>query len=148
MSNESFYMTRDEALDNMIEIEIDSSDSFNILRETLERIGIASRQENTLYQSVHILHKQGRYYLAHFKEMFLLDGKPSTLTEEDTRRRNRIAALLQGWGLLTIVEPEMVVNQSDLNKIKILSKKERSDWNIVSKYSIGGSNKKNEKEAS
>ena len=137
MTTESLYMTREEALDNMIEVQLPNEDSFNILRETLERIGIASRQDNTLYQSVHILHKQGHYYIAHFKEMFLLDGKPSTLTEEDIRRRNRIAALLQDWGLLEILEPEKVMNQSDLNKIKILSRRERDEWNIVSKYSIG-----------
>lgn len=134
---EEFNMTRDEALESMIEVTLPNEDSFNIVRETLERIGVSSRNEPVLYQSVHILHKQGRYYLAHFKELFALDGKPTTFSREDKRRRNRIAVLLEDWDLLDIEESEKVKDQADMNKIKIIKKDEKEDYDLVPKYQIG-----------
>jgi hypothetical protein len=128
---------------NMLEISLDQPDDFLKIKETLSRIGVSSKREhNTLYQSVHILHKQGRYFLPHFKEMFLLDGKPSSLTLDDIARRNTIAVLLQDWGLLRIVNFGGYTDVCSLKQIKIISHKDKSDWVLLTKYSIGQVKKK------
>ena len=121
----------------MVEIKLNQPDDFLKVRETLTRIGVASRNENKLYQSCHILHKQGRYYIVHFKELFLLDGKNSDFSENDMQRRNRITKLLSDWGLVNIVNDEMVENASSISQIKILPHKEKAQWELVPKYSIG-----------
>lgn len=123
-----------------VEITLDDEDAFLKVRETLTRIGVSSRKEKVLYQSCHILHKQGRYVILHFKELFSLDGKPSTITENDLQRRNAITNLLEDWGLLKILEEEkekIKNNLAPLHQIKILPFKEKSEWNLVSKYTIG-----------
>ena len=107
------------------------------VRETLSRIGVASRKEKKLYQSCHILHKQGRYYIVHFKELFALDGKTANLTQNDVQRRNRIAQLLSDWGLVSIVDDEAVTDIAPLNQIKVLAYKEKNEWELESKYNIG-----------
>lgn len=134
-------MNRDDVLDNMIEVKLNSNQDFLILKETLERIGVASKKDKTLYQTVHVLHKQGHYYLAHFKELMALDGKPTTLSDEDIKRRNKIAALLEDWELVQIKDPEKVVSQADLSKIKIISRKEKENWELAPKYNIGAKKK-------
>lgn len=121
----------------MVEVKLNQPDDFLKVRETLTRIGVASRNENKLYQSCHILHKQGRYYIVHFKELFLLDGKGSDFSENDMQRRNRITKLLSDWGLVNIVNEEMVDNASSISQIKILPHKEKAEWELVPKYSIG-----------
>ncbi len=121
----------------MVEIKLNQPDDFLKVRETLTRIGVASRNENKLYQSCHILHKQGKYYIVHFKELFLLDGKNSDFSENDMQRRNRITKLLSDWGLVTIVNEEMVEDASSISQIKILPHKEKAQWELVPKYSIG-----------
>lgn len=124
--------------DYMLEVTLEEPDDFLKIKETLTRIGIASkRDENTLFQSCHILHKQGRYFIVHFKELFMLDGKPSNFTQDDFGRRNTITTLLSDWGLLTIVDPSNATYKSTLKQIKIISHKEKSDWSLMSKYSIG-----------
>ena len=121
-----------------VEIKLASDDMFLKIKETLTRVGIASRKDNTLYQSCHILHKRGRYAIVHFKELFILDGKQSTFEEEDIARRNVIAGLICQWGLADLVNPdELPENKSALSQVKILSHKEKSDWTLVSKYSVG-----------
>lgn len=121
-----------------IEVDLSSPDDFLKIAETLTRIGIASHKNKKLYQSCHILHKQGRYVILHFKELFLLDGKNSTLTDEDIARRNRIVLLLEEWGLLTIFEDrENAQPAAPMNSIKIIPFKEKSSWECISKYSIG-----------
>jgi hypothetical protein len=123
-----------------VEITLDDEDAFLKVRETLTRIGVSSRKEKVLYQSCHILHKQGRYVILHFKELFSLDGKPSTITENDLQRRNAITNLLEEWGLLKILEEEkekIENNLAPLHQIKILPFKEKHEWNLVSKYTIG-----------
>ena len=130
--------------DQMIEITLNEPDDFLKVRETLTRIGVASRKEKKLYQSCHILHKQGRYYIVHFKELFALDGKETNLTENDIGRRNRIASLLKDWGLININGE--VQNMSPLSQIKIISFKEKSEWTLETKYNIG--KKKEEEEQS
>ena len=122
---------------SMLEITIPEPDSFLKIKETLTRIGVASKKENVLYQSCHILHKQGCYFIVHFKEIFNLDGKVSTITLEDISRRNTIAFLLQEWKLLTITNPENYLDRSPLNNIKILAFKDKRDWDLVAKYEIG-----------
>ncbi len=131
-----------------IEVTLTKPDSFNIVRESLTRIGVAAKNENILYQSAHILHKQGRYSIVHFKELFALDGKPSTITENDYQRRNTIAKLLQQWELLKILPPEGTPTVSlvemvcaPLSQIKIISFKDKADWQLVAKYSIGNKKK-------
>lgn len=127
-------------LSHMVEILLDKEDDFLKVKETLTRIGVASKREKKLFQSCHILHKQGRYYLVHFKELFELDGKPSDFRDnvEDIARRNTIANLLQQWNLLTLVDDSKTqAPVADLSKIKILPFKEKGDWELVSKYSIG-----------
>ncbi len=121
----------------MVEIKLNQPDDFLKVRETLTRIGVASRNENKLYQSCHILHKQGKYYIVHFKELFLLDGKNSDFSENDMQRRNRNTKLLSCWGLVTIVNEEMVEDASSISQIKILPHKEKAQWELVPKYSIG-----------
>jgi hypothetical protein len=121
-----------------VEITLQDEESFLKVRETLTRIGISSRKEKILYQSCHILHKQGRYAIIHFKELFALDNKPTDISENDIERRNAIANLLEEWGLLKIVEPDFdEQNMAPINQIKILSYKEKDDWELVSKYTIG-----------
>jgi len=127
-----------DILDSLIEVKIDGEESFLKIKETLTRIGVASRKENKLYQSCHIFHKQGHYYIVHFKEMFLIDGKPSNFSEEDMGRRNKIAELLQDWGLLKIVEPERIKQPlAPMNQIKVLNYKEKDQWTLEAKYQIG-----------
>ena len=123
--------------DMMIEVILNEPDDFLKVRETLTRIGVASRKEKKLYQSCHILHKQGRYYIVHFKELFALDGKKANLTQNDVQRRNRIAQLLSDWGLIDVVNPEKITEIAPLNQIKVLSYKEKNEWELETKYSIG-----------
>ena len=124
---------------DLVEVTLGEKDDFLKVRETLTRIGVASKKDKILYQSCHILHKQGKYYIVHFKELFALDGKPTDISENDLSRRNAIAKLLEDWGLIKIVnkrqieEPEPIF----LSQIKILSHKEKNDWNLVPKYNIG-----------
>lgn len=125
-------------IETLLEIKLGEEDDFLKVRETLTRIGVASRKDKTLYQSCHILHKQGKFYIVHFKEMFALDGKPTNFSDEDKGRRNTIAKLLEDWGLITIVDPEQAKTpQTALNQIKILPHKEKNEWTLVQKYAIG-----------
>ena len=123
--------------DDMLEVTIKQPDDFLKVRETLTRIGVASRKDKTLYQSCHILHKQGKYYIVHFKELFALDGKKATLVENDIQRRNTIAILLQDWSLIEIVQPQSAENKAPLSQIKVLPFKEKKEWNLSAKYNIG-----------
>ena len=125
------------AQDKMLEVVLNEPDDFLKVRETLTRIGVASRKEKKLYQSCHILHKQGRYYIVHFKELFALDGKHANLTANDVQRRNRIARLLADWGLISVVKAESVSDIAPLNQIKVLAYKEKGDWILEQKYNIG-----------
>ena len=127
--------------DMMVEVLLNEPDDFLKVRETLTRIGVASRKEKKLYQSCHILHKQGRYYLVHFKELFALDGKHANLTINDVQRRNRITKLLSDWGLIGIVSEDAVMDIAPLNQIKVLSYKDKGDWILEQKYNIGKKNK-------
>ena len=128
--------------DQMVEVTLNEPDDFLKVRETLTRIGVASRKEKKIYQSCHILHKQGRYYLVHFKELFALDGKHANLTSNDVQRRNRIAQLLADWGLVGIVNADMIQDIAPLNQIKVLSYKDKGDWILETKYNIGAKKKK------
>jgi len=121
----------------MLEVTIKQPDDFLKVRETLTRIGVASRKDKTLYQSCHILHKQGKYYIVHFKELFALDGKKSTLTLNDIQRRNTIALLLQDWSLIDVVKKEATENKAPLSQIKVLPFKEKKEWSLSAKYNIG-----------
>ena len=121
----------------MLEVTLNQPDDFLKIRETLSRIGVASRKDKTLFQSCHILHKQGKYYIVHFKELFALDGKKATLIENDVQRRNTIAVLLQDWNLLTIVKADEAKNKAPLSQIKIIAFKEKNEWNLQAKYNIG-----------
>ena len=123
--------------DQIVEVTLNEPDDFLKVRETLTRIGVASRKEKKLYQSCHILHKQGRYYIVHFKELFALDGKHANLTSNDVQRRNRIARLLADWGLIAVVKPDSVADIAPLNQIKVLSYKDKGDWSLEQKYNIG-----------
>jgi hypothetical protein len=123
--------------DDMVEVSLGEPDDFLKVRETLTRIGVASRKEKKLYQSCHILHKQGKYYIVHFKELFALDGKKANLSDNDVQRRNRIIQLLSDWGLVTIAQKESVADVAPLSQIKVLSFKEKSEWTLESKYNIG-----------
>ena len=122
---------------DMLEVTIKQPDDFLKVRETLTRIGVASRKDKTLFQSCHILHKQGKYYITHFKELFALDGKKSTLVENDIQRRNTISILLQDWSLIDILDKSKVENKAPLSQIKVLPFKEKGDWNLLAKYNIG-----------
>ena len=123
--------------DQMIEVKLGEPDDFLKVRETLTRIGVASRKEKKLYQSCHILHKQGRYFIVHFKELFALDGKHANLTSNDVQRRNRITQLLSDWGLIEVVNAETITEIATLNQIKVLAFKEKNDWTLETKYNIG-----------
>lgn len=126
---------------SMLEITLNEPDDFLKIRETLTRIGVASRKDQKLYQSCHILHKQGRYFIVHFKELFLLDGKPSNLLLNDIQRRNTIATLLADWGLVTFVTADQAKDIAPLRQIKVIPYKEKSQWQLCPKYNIGNSNK-------
>ena len=132
--------------DKMVEVNLKEPDDFLKVRETLTRIGVASRKEKKLYQSCHILHKQGRYYIVHFKELFALDGKHANLTSNDVQRRNRITRLLADWGLISVVNPDSVSDIAPLNQIKVLAFKDKGDWILEQKYNIGKKGKKEETE--
>jgi len=123
--------------DMMLEVTLKEPDDFLKVRETLTRIGVASRKERKLYQSCHILHKRGKYYIVHFKELFALDGKPTNITQNDVQRRNRISKLLSDWGLVEITRAEEAEDLAPLNQIKVLSFKDKGDWTLESKYNIG-----------
>jgi len=123
----------------MLEVTLREPDDFLKVRETLTRIGVASRRENKLFQSCHILHKQGRYFIVHFKELFLLDGKPSNLMGNDLGRRNTIVTLLSDWGLVEPVNPEQLKDTAPLRQIKIISYRDKDDWELCAKYNIGAS---------
>ena len=123
--------------EHMLEVTLKEPDDFLKVRETLSRIGVASRKEKKLYQSCHILHKQGKYYIVHFKELFALDGKHANLTINDVQRRNRIINLLSDWGLISILKPESISDVAPLNQIKVLSYKDKGDWTLETKYNIG-----------
>ena len=140
MSEDSFNWSPEM----MLEVTLNQPDDFLKIRETLSRIGVASRKDKTLFQSCHILHKQGKYYIVHFKELFALDGKQTNLTENDIGRRNRIANLLKDWGLVTIPNGEQQ-NMSPLSQIKIISFKDKKDWELKTKYNIGKNIKPEEK---
>ena len=122
---------------DMVEVTLSEPDDFLKVRETLTRIGVASRKEKKIYQSCHILHKRGKYYIVHFKELFALDGKQTNLSINDVQRRNRIASLLSDWGLLSIISTDKIDTIAPLNQIKVLSFKEKGDWILESKYNIG-----------
>ena len=122
---------------SMIEVALKEPDDFLKVRETLTRIGVASRKEKKIYQSCHILHKRGKYYIVHFKELFALDGKQTNLSTNDVQRRNRIASLLSDWGLLSIITTDKIDTIAPLNQIKVLSFKEKGEWILESKYNIG-----------
>jgi len=128
--------------DQMIEISLGEPDDFLKVRETLTRIGVASRKEKKIYQSCHILHKQGRYFIVHFKELFALDGKHANLTQNDVQRRNRIVQLLVDWGLVDILNADKIQDIAPLNQIKVLSYKDKGDWILETKYNIGSKKKK------
>jgi hypothetical protein len=123
--------------DSMVEVGLKEPDDFLKVRETLTRIGVASRKEKKLYQSCHILHKQGRYYIVHFKELFALDGKKANLSLNDVQRRNRIVQLLGDWGLVSVSSKESITDVAPLSQIKVLAYKEKGDWTLESKYNIG-----------
>ena len=123
--------------EKMVEVQLKEPDDFLKVRETLTRIGVASRKDKKLFQSCHILHKQGKYYIVHFKELFALDGKKATLTDNDIQRRNTIAVLLTDWNLITIVKPEAATDKAPLSQIKVLPFKEKKEWNLSAKYNIG-----------
>ena len=123
--------------DLMVEVQLNEPDDFLKVRETLTRIGVASRKEKKLYQSCHILHKQGRYYIVHFKELIALDGKHANLTPNDVQRRNRITQLLSDWGLIEVVKADSIGDIAPLNQIKVLSFKEKDEWTLETKYNIG-----------
>jgi hypothetical protein len=127
-----------ELLDSLIEVKIAEEEDFLKIKETLTRIGVASRKEKKLYQSCHIFHKQGKYYIVHFKEMFTIDGKPSNFSDEDKGRRNKIIQLLQEWGLLKVVDPERINEPlASMSQIKIINHKEKHEWTLETKYNMG-----------
>lgn len=123
--------------EQMVEVNLSEPDDFLKVRETLTRIGVASRKDKVLYQSCHILHKQGKYYIVHFKELFALDGKRANLSENDVQRRNRIVKLLSDWGLIAVVDENKIEDMAPLNQIKVISYKEKEDWVLETKYNIG-----------
>tara|TARA_B100000902_G_scaffold133403_1_gene131928 strand:+ start:247 stop:678 length:432 start_codon:yes stop_codon:yes gene_type:complete len=137
MSLESEYQW---SADKMVEVLLSEPDDFLKVRETLTRIGVASRKEKKLYQSCHILHKQGKYYIVHFKELFALDGKKANLSVNDVQRRNRIVQLLSDWGLVSILNSDSVTDIAPLNQIKVISYRDKSDWMLETKYNIGKKN--------
>jgi len=132
--------------DQMIEVTLGEPDDFLKVRETLTRIGVASRKEKKIYQSCHILHKQGRYFIVHFKELFALDGKHANLTVNDVQRRNRIIQLLCDWGLITVLNADKITDIAPLNQIKVLAYKEKGEWILETKYNIGKKKKPEEQQ--
>jgi len=125
-------------LNKFVEVRLEEQDDFLKVKETLTRIGVSSRKEKVLYQSCHILHKQGKYYIVHFKEMFSLDGKPSNITENDIQRRNTIARLLEQWGLVEILNNDTIANNvAPIHQIKIIPFKEKDEWELIAKYNMG-----------
>ena len=125
-------------INSLVEVTLNNPDDFLKVRETLTRIGVASKKEKTLYQSCHILHKQGRYYIVHFKELFALDGKPSNITESDVARRNTIIKLLKEWELVEILQPDLIENPvAPISQIKVLPFKDKEEWELTAKYNIG-----------
>tara|TARA_B100002019_G_scaffold251157_1_gene231407 strand:+ start:12 stop:440 length:429 start_codon:yes stop_codon:yes gene_type:complete len=141
MTNQTVEPQVNWSPDMMVEVVLNEPDDFLKVRETLTRIGVASRKEKKLYQSCHILHKQGKYYITHFKELFALDGKHANLTVNDVQRRNRIARLLSDWGLVSIVSEDDIADIAPLNQIKVLSFREKNEWDLATKYSIGSKKK-------
>ena len=141
MENENIEI-HDWSPAKMLEVSLNEPDDFLKIRETLTRIGVASRKDQKLYQSCHILHKQGRYFIVHFKELFLLDGKPSNLVQNDIERRNTIATLLADWGLVSIVTPANAQPLAPLRQIKVIPFKEKNQWELCPKYNIGNSQTK------
>jgi len=140
VENDNIQIT-DWTPSSMLEVTLNEPDDFLKIRETLTRIGVASRKDQKLYQSCHILHKQGRYFIVHFKELFLLDGKPSNLLENDIHRRNTISTLLADWGLISIVNPDLAKEIAPLRQIKVIPFKEKSQWELCPKYNIGNTQK-------
>jgi hypothetical protein len=124
-------------IQTLVEVKINQDQDFLKIRETLSRIGIASRKEKKLWQSCHILHKQGRFYIVHFKELFALDGKPTDFSNEDRARRNLITSLLHEWGLLTVVREDQIAEKAPLSQVKVLNFKEKPEWELCTKYTIG-----------
>jgi len=139
VENENSIEVKNWTPNDMLEVSLNEPDDFLKIRETLTRIGVASRKDQKLFQSCHILHKQGRYFIVHFKELFLLDGKPSNLIENDLERRNTIATLLSDWGLVTILNEEVAQNCAPLRQIKVIPYKEKTQWELCPKYNIGNS---------
>jgi hypothetical protein len=141
MTNQTIEPQVNWSPDMMVEVTLNEPDDFLKVRETLTRIGVASRKEKKLYQSCHILHKQGRYYITHFKELFALDGKHANLTVNDVQRRNRIVRLLADWGLIAVIDADKVLDIAPLNQIKVLPFKEKGEWILETKYNIGKKSK-------
>ena len=137
MTNQTIEPQVNWSPDMMVEVTLREPDDFLKVRETLTRIGVASRKEKKLYQSAHILHKQGRYYITHFKELFALDGKHANLTVNDVQRRNRIIRLLSDWGLVEVVDEEKIMDIAPLNQIKVIAYREKNEWILEQKYNIG-----------
>jgi hypothetical protein len=142
MTNQTIEPQVNWTPDMMVEVILNEPDDFLKVRETLTRIGVASRKEKKLYQSCHILHKQGRYFITHFKELFALDGKHANLSVNDIQRRNRIIHLLADWGLISVVIPDKIADIAPLNQIKVLPYKEKGEWELEQKYNIGAKKKK------
>ena len=141
MTNQTIEPQVNWSPDMMVEVTLNEPDDFLKVRETLTRIGVASRKEKKLYQSCHILHKQGRYYIVSFKELFALDGKHANLTVNDIQRRNRIIHLLADWGLVTVIHADKIIDIAPLNQIKVLAYKDKDDWVLETKYNIGSKKK-------
>lgn len=137
MTVENMTDQTNEVIANMIPIEIDGADGFRKVKETLTRMGVPSRSDNKLFQSVHILHKRGQYYLCHFKQMFSLDGRDATLTEGDIARRNRIAVMLEDWGLVNVDESFDLTPMGKPSMVKVIKHSEAGDWELCQKYNIG-----------
>ena len=146
MNNQTIEPQVNWTPDMMVEVTLNEPDDFLKVRETLTRIGVASRKEKKLYQSCHILHKQGRYYITHFKELFALDGKHANLTVNDIQRRNRIIHLIADWGLITVINADKIIDIAPLNQIKVLAYKDKGDWILEQKYNIGKKGKSVETE--
>jgi hypothetical protein len=127
-------------IDEMVEVSFEKDDDFLKIRETLTRIGVASRRDQRLFQSCHILHKRGKYYIVHFKELFLLDGKKSDISDIDIGRRNRIVSLLEDWELLEVLTPDLIESKLPMNQVKVITFSEKSEWELIPKYNIGNSN--------
>ena len=127
-------------IDEMVEVSFEKDDDFLKIRETLTRIGVASRRDQKLFQSCHILHKRGKYYIVHFKELFLLDGKNSDITDIDIGRRNTIISLLEDWELIEVLTPELIEDKLPMNQVKVITFSEKGEWELIPKYNIGNRN--------